>query len=254
MKNNNSKRSRLFSTRVMTRLSLLIALNIILSRFLGMFLPVAGFPSVKVSFSHVPIFVAGMLYGPSAGFACGFVSDYLGSFIDSGGGMAIPGFRVLFALSSGLVGVIPALVFRLDQKMKINYLRLNTMFIILASACLLGVFYAKGELEYVGALSIFLVCTVALLFIHLPKLASRIRGTRGNDELFEKIYFSVSMSRIVTSVFLNTYLLSVLFGKGFMVFLPGRILSNLIMIPLLSIGTAVVLNVLGVEKESEFIA
>ena len=61
MKNMILNKSNLFSTRILTRISLLIALNIILSRFLGTMLPIAGFPTVKISFSHVPLFVAGIL-------------------------------------------------------------------------------------------------------------------------------------------------------------------------------------------------
>ena len=249
MKNMILNKSNLFSTRILTRISLLIALNIILSRFLGTMLPIAGFPTVKISFSHVPLFVAGILYGPLAGFICGFISDYLGSFIDSsGGGVFIPGFKFLFSFTSGLTGMIPALIFKFTYNTDRNFSKMNTIFMVFVSVCLIIVFRAKGVLISENIFFISLLCIVTLIFIYLPKVVAKSQVLKKTLVSFQKVYFAVNVTRIITSIFLNTYILSIMFGKGVIAFLPGRIVTNIIMIPLLSIVTTIIIDALTFEK------
>jgi ECF transporter S component (folate family) len=248
MKNDISTKARLFSTRILTRISLLIALNIILSRFLGVMLPIAGFPTIKISFSHVPLFLAGILYGPLAGFICGFVSDYIGSFISNGAGAFLPGLGFFFSISAGLVGMIPALIYKYTEKRIIDFYKINTIFILFVSACLLSIFYIKGILFSQNILVTILLFIVIIIFIFLPVMATKIFKRKNSLTSFQKIYFCINVSRIITSVFLNTFLLSILFGKGMFVFLPARILTNFIMIPMLSIATTILIDILRFQE------
>lgn len=50
--------------------------------------------------------------------------------------------------------------------------------------------------------------------------------------MIDKVYFVVTITYLIVAVLLNTFFLSYYFGKGFLVFLPVRILSAYIMIPL----------------------
>ena len=61
-----------------------------------------------------------------------------------------------------------------------------------------------------------------------------LRGKKGYDKLFsfKNILIAVTVVTIVVSLGLNTYWLSNLFGKGFIVLLPTRVLAALISIPL----------------------
>jgi ECF transporter S component (folate family) len=255
MKNYTLKSTQLFSTRILVRISLLITLNIILSRFLGIMLPIVGLPIIRISFSHVPLFVAGILYGPLAGFICGFVADIIGYFINSGGGY---GFAFAFSLSTGLVGMIPGLIYKIIKYKKINYNIINTIFLTFIYISLLIGLYMKGILDFRngifdknGFTNIFYIClyfVIVLSFMFFKRYASKSFKNKNMLDLFEQVYFTVCITRIITSVFLNTYLLSILYGKGFLVFLPGRILTNFVLIPLLSIITTIILNVLKLEK------
>ncbi|HBB29064.1 MAG TPA: folate family ECF transporter S component, partial [Clostridiales bacterium] len=57
-----------------------------------------------------------------------------------------------------------------------------------------------------------------------------------------KILFMVSIIQFVTSIILNTYFLSVLYGKGYLVFLPARVLSNFFIIPIYTVVIATILE------------
>lgn len=248
MKNNISSKSVFFSTNTLTRISLLIALNIILSRFLGVMLPIAYFPTVKISFSHIPIFISGILYGPFMGFICGFISDYLGSFIGNSGGGGLLGFRLLFSLSSGLTGMISGLIFKVTKNRDRNFRKMNTIFIVFVSICLCIAFYAKALLVSRNIFFVFLLFIITLISVFLPAVTKKSKLVKNSLPLFEKIYFIINVSRVITSIFINTYLLSILFGKSIVVFLPARIITNFIMIPLLAIGTTVIIHALNIKK------
>ncbi len=56
----------------------------------------------------------------------------------------------------------------------------------------------------------------------------------GNPFTFKRILFILIVSTIPISLVLNTYWLSLMFGKGFFVLLPGRVLSDLVKIPIVT--------------------
>jgi len=61
-----------------------------------------------------------------------------------------------------------------------------------------------------------------------------LKGKKGYDKLFsfKNIFLAVAVVTIVVSLGLNTYWLSNLFGRGFIVLLPTRFLAAIISIPL----------------------
>ena len=69
------KNSSLSKTRILTVCALLTAMAIVMARILG--IPLSE--SSRISFESIPIFLAGMLFGPLAGALVGFASDFLGS-------------------------------------------------------------------------------------------------------------------------------------------------------------------------------
>lgn len=95
---------------------LLIALNIVLTRFMSFV--IAG--HIRIGFGLLPTHIAGYLLGPLGGFAVGAGADLLGVMINSFGQTPHPG----MTLSSGLQGLIPGLltvlarsdVFRRDHR------------------------------------------------------------------------------------------------------------------------------------------
>ncbi|HHW06147.1 MAG TPA: folate family ECF transporter S component [Clostridia bacterium] len=105
--------------KVLPVLAMLIAVSIILTRTMAVMLPVAGAMTLRLSFGEIPIILAGILFGPLAGFLTGIAADLLGYMINTFGGAYIPG----LTLSAGLTGLLPGLLLRNVDK-ELTFLRL----------------------------------------------------------------------------------------------------------------------------------
>ncbi|MFI3173998.1 MAG: folate family ECF transporter S component [Bacillota bacterium] len=84
------------TTKQLTMVAILIALNVVLSRFLS--IPAWN---VKIGFSFVPVVMAGMLMGPAFGFLVGACGDFVGAILFPFGAF-FPG----YTLTAGLTGMI----------------------------------------------------------------------------------------------------------------------------------------------------
>ncbi len=89
------------SIKSLVTASLLIALSVILSRFLSIQLG----QTVRIGFGKLPIILAGVFLGPWWGLAVGGLSDLLGFFVNPMGGMFLPGITLSAALSGFLPGL-----------------------------------------------------------------------------------------------------------------------------------------------------
>ncbi|WP_027624850.1 folate family ECF transporter S component [Clostridium lundense] len=86
-------------TKKIVFIGLLVALQVILTRFLGIETPI-----VRVSFGFLPLALAGMLFGPLVGGITGASADILGMLIFPKGAY-FPGFTVSTALSGAIYGM-----------------------------------------------------------------------------------------------------------------------------------------------------
>ncbi|MBS4023870.1 MAG: folate family ECF transporter S component [Dethiobacter sp.] len=104
-------------TRQVIHAGLLVAISVVLTRFASFML--AG-NTIRVTFGTIPIYIAGLLFGPAVGGLVGGVSDFLGVTINNFG--SIPAPHLL--LASVARGVIPPLVVRVlgnnDRNMHIK--------------------------------------------------------------------------------------------------------------------------------------
>ena len=94
------KRNHVFSIRNLAMMAALIAMQIILARFLS----IQASDTLRVSFESVPIILAGMWLGPVSGALVALVADILGTII-SGYGVWFPPIAlgpVMVAVLSGL--------------------------------------------------------------------------------------------------------------------------------------------------------
>ena len=80
--------------------ALLIALEIIFTRFLSIQTPV-----LRISFAFVPLALTGILYGPLYGFMVGLTADILGMILFSTGGFH-PGITLVTALTGMVYGLL----------------------------------------------------------------------------------------------------------------------------------------------------
>lgn len=99
------------SARKVTSIGLLVGISIVLTRVLGVMIPIAGVMALRISFGQIPIMLAGILLGPGAGALTGALADLLG-FMLFPFGTYFPG----FTLSAALWGVLPPLILHLLQK------------------------------------------------------------------------------------------------------------------------------------------
>jgi len=243
MSNAFIKREKKFSTETLVRVGLLTALSLVLKIVLEVYVPLAGIPSLRINFTSVPIMISGIICGPFAGFATGALSDLLG-FAIKPAGPYFPG----FTLTSALTGFIPGVIYKYLRK-DMNFNALNTIFISLISLGFAGILFSRdilsfgdGKLLYNGdelglAYPVLFVVLIAV-YIYVPiKTSLKLNGIK-----MDKIIFTVSVTQLICSMLLNTYFLSVLYGKGFLAFMPGRVLSNYIMIPMYSMFISVLVK------------
>ncbi len=98
-----------FPTRKLVYLAFLIALTIVLQRFLSIQIPMAGVAGVRIGFGGLPIIIAGVTMGPLAGGAVGAIGDVIGYFMNPQGA-----YMPHFTLTAALTGIIPGwIVFHL---------------------------------------------------------------------------------------------------------------------------------------------
>ncbi len=96
---------------------ILIALNIVMTRIFSYTVPIAGMPTLRLSFGEIPIFLSGALLGPFYGAACGAIADLVGFPINPTGPY-FPG----FTFSAAMTGFIPGLIIRYFKNYKVSTL------------------------------------------------------------------------------------------------------------------------------------
>lgn len=233
----NTLGTRNFTALTVVRAGLFIAMSLVLKVIFEIYIPLGGMPALRINFASIPIMLAGMILGSIIGFCTGAAADII-NFIVKPGGPFFPGFTLVSALS----GMIPGLIYKYIKK-EINYNVLNTIFISLISVGFVAVFLTNGIMYFennvlmygesplgIGYIVGFILLVLIYLFIPI-----KLTSTENNKIQMNKIVFTVSVTQLITSIILNTYFLSIMFGKGFLIFLPARILTNFFMIPLYSI-------------------
>ncbi|MBV1757017.1 MAG: folate family ECF transporter S component [Dethiosulfatibacter sp.] len=258
MKSNTLKSKSFLTTRSLVTVSLLLSISIVLARVLGLIIPIAGLPALKINFSSVPLIMVGIFYGPTAGFMAGAISDVVGYMINPMGGAYFPG----FTLSTALTGMIPGLIYKLLKSnknlIKQNFNYYNAVFILFITGGLLYSFYVKEVLTFdnglfyngrsIGLTYIILFMSSVIIYAALPFYFSKATQFENSVYSFDKIYFTVSTTQLITSLILNTYFLSIMFGRGFLVFLPTRIITNYFMIPMFTLLLVALIKVLRLER------
>ncbi|MBF7096891.1 folate family ECF transporter S component [Alkalibacter mobilis] len=243
MKTTVIKKTR-FTTKTVVNIGLFTAISVVLKLLFEVYIPLAGFSSLRVNFTTVPIVMSGMIFGPVAGLITGAISDIL-CYVIKPGGPYFPGFTI----SSALTGWIPGMIFYLIRKYKnkdINFNFLNIVSVFSLATIILGVLIFQnnlglenGKVILLGTeLSSFFVVLYALIvvgFAAVPLVYAKNKSENTGIYGLDKIFFTVTLTQIVTSLILNTWFLSMMFDQGFIVFLPGRLITNFVLIPLFSL-------------------
>ncbi len=238
----NKENNKYLPTKTLVVISLLTGLSIILTRVFSVTVPLAGLPALRIGFGSIPIIISGILFGPLAGALTGAVADVLGFMINSLGGAYFPGFTI----SAALAGVIPGIVYKYADNKTINFNILNTLSILAIVSSVVNLLFVNNVISFsnntlylydnkMPIYIIFISMILVLAFIFIPIILSKKYNSEKSSYSLEKILFVVTLQYIITSIGLNTLWLSIMFNKGFLVFLPGRILAGLVIIPLHSV-------------------
>ena len=168
------------NTKIMVTCALLVALQVILARFLSI-----NTTFVVVNFSFLAVALSGILFGPLWALAVGAVSDLIGATLFPFGAF-FPGFTV----TAGLVGLIYGLF--LHQKGEGFHGRALWLRVVGASLCAsltrlvlnsvwLYIMYGKGLFGMLPARFTETICMVAAQILLIPVLLSlsRQRPRRG---------------------------------------------------------------------------
>lgn len=94
------------TTRMMTRMALLIALNVVLERILSLRIILGGVEGLRIGIGPLPVVFAGVFMGPLAGGLVGAIIGDLVGFLINPLGPYMPH----FTLTATLRGVIPGLL------------------------------------------------------------------------------------------------------------------------------------------------
>lgn len=162
------------NTKIMVTCALLVALQVILARFLSI-----NTTFVVVNFSFLAVALSGILFGPLWALAVGAVSDLIGATLFPFGAF-FPGFTV----TAGLVGLIYGLV--LHQKGEGFHGRALWLRVVGASLCAsltrlvlnsvwLYIMYGKGLFGMLPARFTETICMVAAQILLIPVLLSLSR-------------------------------------------------------------------------------
>lgn len=107
------------SVKKMTYYSILIALNVVLTRFGSIRVGGGGVEIVRIGFGGFPIIFAGIILGPTAGAIVGGVGDIVGFLISP-----IGPYMPHFTIAAILTGVIPGLIVKIFRRPKFSFWKL----------------------------------------------------------------------------------------------------------------------------------
>lgn len=105
-----------YSIKDMAYMSLMIALNIVLSRMASIKIPVGGVETIRIGFGGFPIIFSGIVLGPLAGGIVGGVGDVIGYWLNPMGA-----YMPHFTISAALTGIIPGFLIKAFKKSEYSF-------------------------------------------------------------------------------------------------------------------------------------
>lgn len=220
--------------------ALLVAISIVLGRFM-IYIPLFGFPALRFSMTHIPIFVAGALFGPLYGAAAGFLSDIINFLLGAGGEAP---YHVGFTINAVLVGLISGAFFlrMKNRKIQQSYFVINSIFsvLVLIGAALYINFIGVKELDTVQVIfgletPYFVTAFMIILVIALSSINYVIQKKFADkDSIYaiDKIIFVNIVIYAIVQLVLTPIWLKDMYGIPITASVTARIFKCLIDVPL----------------------
>lgn len=242
----NAVPTKRITTKKVVYCGFFIAISIVLKLLFEIYVPIGGFPSLRLNLNSVPIILSGIAMGPGYGFVVGVLSDLICYVVKPNGPLFLG-----FTLSSGLTGLIPGLLYIVLKKDNSKFLNwFNLIFAIICFGYLFGtqtISFNNGSFYYLeDPLNPFIIAfffILVALFALYPFIASFFIK-KSNVENSETILFAITIEQIINSIILNTLWLTILYGQAWTVLLPARVITNLFLIPVYTILVVAVLKII----------
>lgn len=234
-----------FEVSTLVKVSFLVLISFLLGLF-SWFMPILGFPAVKIGFEQVPLLIIGFLYGPSWAFLGGFSSDLISLM---SGTITTPFFG--FTLNKILVAMIPALLIRYKKKASL------TEIIALVSAISLGAMayiFTRDTVKISDVLipvdsmskvlvSIGILVLSGLLIFSIYKITKK----EVNDQTYLWV-LSALLVEVCVNMTLTPIWLYAMYGLPISISIMVRLIKTVIMVPLVTFIGLVSLKVLSKVK------
>lgn len=167
--NNQKSRAPFFNTKTLTLMGLLIALEIVLSRFLSI-----NAWNIRIGFSFVPIAAAGMLLGPIPAGIVAAAADILGATLFPSGPF-FPGFTLTAFLTGTVLGVF---LYKKHTPLRILCAVLinQLVFSLLLNSFWISIVYGSPYLPLVGTRVIQTALLIPVQFVVIGALTRALAG------------------------------------------------------------------------------
>jgi riboflavin transporter len=209
--------------RKITLAALLVSSSIVLTRFLGIVIPLGGYPSLSLDLGSVPILLSGIVLGPIFGGIVGFSSDAVGFYVNSRGGA----FHFGFMLNSILTGVIPGLVFVFLKNKNLRLLKIITLSVLYLLSTYYFLVVRSADSTVIKILSNALLLVVALSII--------IIDYKIKNKQLKLVIFAVLVVEVFVYIALTPIWLYQLYELPYFVSVLSRVFRAILLVPIKTI-------------------
>ena len=237
--------------------AILMALSIVMSRFLSTYLYIGGTPLVEIGFQTLPIMVCSLVCGPFYGALCGGGTDLITALVFPVGPF-FPGFTI----DSALLGMIPGLMMRLCKGRPRKSLLAGESIVLLSG---LGLSFALPFVEELKIGSVhfqmpigyrigigigyFVLASLLLWCAHLVDRKIRKRGR--NSFTFLDCFLAYYSRDLFLRPFLAPIWLLFLYQIPYEVSFLSQLLGSLIVLPIEAVLFHVLLYPVSIVCRSE---
>ena len=218
-----------FEVSTLVKVSFLVLVSFILAIF-SWFIPILGFPAVKIGLSQLPLMLVGFMFGPSWGFLAGLSADMIELM---SGTIALPFFG--FTLNKILIAMLPGIIRKYKEKASLTEI---VIFVMALTSAAIAYVFTRDSITVNDALievnmntKLIVSFGVAILSTALVYAIKEIT----KREILNYTYlwvFATILVEIVVNLTLTPIWLNVMYGLPISISVTVRLLKIVLMIPI----------------------
>ncbi len=217
-----------FEVSTLVKVSFLVLVSFVLALF-SWFIPIMGFPAIKIGFSQIPLMLVGFLFGPSWGFLAGLSADMIELM---SGTIVLPFFG--FTLNKILIAMIPGIIRKYKEKANLYEI---VVFVMALSAAAIAYVFTRESVTINDVLIAVNINTKIIVSLGITILSSALVyaiHAITKHEIFDYTYlwvFSVILVELAVNLTLTPIWLNIMYGLPISVSVTVRLLKIVLMIP-----------------------